>query len=146
MFSWFNSSDITFFFSCFVFLTLCRCLFACRYIWCIFGGVGHDQSHLQKRNKDKKNRILPDATEAEGGGPVSPPLFWLMISGFCSVEEGNCSSLGRRSYTDSVKRGQIEGTIRWHIRNRNLTIFVGDSWFKCFSSDKKMRMKYSFFI
>ena len=45
----------------------------------------------------------PEATAAEGGGPASPPLFWLMVVGSVWVDDGwSWSSLGRRSYTDSV--------------------------------------------
>lgn len=57
---------------------ICRCLFAHRYRLLhklCFSVVGHDQSCSQRRNKDKRSRILPDAIAAEGGGPASPPLF-----------------------------------------------------------------------
>lgn len=30
----------------------------------------------------------PEAKAAEGGGPASPPLFWLMVGGLVSVDNG----------------------------------------------------------
>lgn len=54
-------------------------------------------------------RGLPEARDAEGGGPASPPLFWLMV-GVSVWEEDDCSwsSLGRRSYTDSGEEEEDE--------------------------------------
>lgn len=51
----------------------------------------------------------PEAKAAEGGGPASPPLFWLMVGGSVWVDDGwSWSSLGRRSYTDSVIKEEQE--------------------------------------
>lgn len=57
-------------------------------------------------------RGLPEARDAEGGGPASPPLFWLMV-GVSVWEEDDCSwsSLGRRSYTDSGEEERNQGFV-----------------------------------
>lgn len=48
--------------------------------------------------------VASEAKAAEGGGPASPPLFWLMAAGSVWVDDGwSWSSLGRRSYTDSFE-------------------------------------------
>lgn len=48
--------------------------------------------------------VASEAKAAEGGGPASPPLFWLMAAGSVWVDDGwSWSSLGRRSYTDSLE-------------------------------------------
>lgn len=48
--------------------------------------------------------VASEATAAEGGGPASPPLFWLMAAGSVWEDDGwSWSSLGRRSYTDSLE-------------------------------------------
>lgn len=107
MFSWLNSIDlISLLSSCFLCCFLgggtdvwgwlsdglsCHTqVFVCPQVKCItcavFFRAGHDQSCSQRRHKDKRSRILPDARAAEGGGPASPPLFWLMTFGFCWVE------------------------------------------------------------
>lgn len=49
------------------------------------------------------SRNSPEDKAAGGGGPTSPPLVWLMAAGSVWADDGwSCSSLGRRSYTDSV--------------------------------------------
>lgn len=53
----------------------------------------------------------PAAKAVEGGGPASPPLFWLMVGGSVWVDDGwSWSSLGRRSYTDSAVKVEQEET------------------------------------
>lgn len=48
--------------------------------------------------------VASEAKGAVGGGPTSPPLFWLMVGGFVCEDDGwSWSSLGRRSYTDSLE-------------------------------------------
>lgn len=48
--------------------------------------------------------VASEAKAAEGGGPASPPLFWLMVGGSVWMGDGwSWSSLGRRSYTDSFE-------------------------------------------
>lgn len=48
--------------------------------------------------------VASEAKAAEGGGPASPPLFWLMVGESVWVDDGwSWSSLGRRSYTDSLE-------------------------------------------
>lgn len=59
----------------------------------------------QPKREDGSRKIsressLPEATAAEGRGPASPPLFWLMVWRSCEAR-GSWSSLGSRSYTDS---------------------------------------------
>ena len=60
-------------------------------------------------------RGLPEARDAEGGGPASPPLFWLMV-GVSVLEEDGCSwsSLGRRSYTDSGEEEERNRGLKVH--------------------------------
>lgn len=48
--------------------------------------------------------VASEAKAAEGGGPASPPLVWLMAGGSVWVDGGwSWSSFGRRSYTDSFE-------------------------------------------
>lgn len=55
------------------------------------------------------SRNSPEAKAALGGGPTSPPLVWLMVGGSVWADNGwSCSSLGRRSYTDSVVNDEPE--------------------------------------
>lgn len=71
------------------------------------GGRKLDESLFQGNKRAKMvagesgwEHSLPEATAAEGRGPASPPLFWLMVWLSCEAR-GSWSSLGRRSYTDS---------------------------------------------
>lgn len=51
----------------------------------------------------------PEAKAADGGGPASPPLFWLMVVGSVWVDDCcSWSSLGRRSYTDSEIKDEAD--------------------------------------
>lgn len=65
----------------------------------------------EKRWFKIRKQSLPVARAVDGGGPASPPLFWLIAAAFCSLEDGSCSSLGRRSYTDS-RGNQTEKSIK----------------------------------
>lgn len=48
--------------------------------------------------------VASEAKAAEGRGPASPPLFWLMEAASVWAHGGwSWSSLGRRSYTDSLE-------------------------------------------
>lgn len=80
-----------------------------------------------------KAKIVPDAKTAEGGGPASPPLFWLMTFGLSCVKERKWSSPRSRSYADSVERGKtwnnllgdlsLRGICGWLRNNRKATFY-----------------------
>lgn len=85
----------------------------------------------------KRSKIVPDGSTAEGGGPASPPLFWLMIFRSCWAEKGNCSSGGRKSYANSVERSRGE------MRNWCSRTKMEDSWSLPFTNNHKCLLLYA---